>query len=110
MNLFFWKKNKVVDVFATDLASEFYSSVQPQVAQAFLNGKGSNKKPDKAVRKVEGKIQDMIRDVDQFKTLHTLGVYGKARLHTMFRARLEELGYDAEIAKRVDQIVMLETP
>ncbi len=112
MNLFFWKKNKVVDVFATDLASEFFSSVQPQVARAFLSSKesGNKQKPDKAVRKVEGKIHDTIREVDQFKTLHSLGVYGKARLHMMFRARLEELGYDEDVAKGVDQIVMLQTP
>ena len=100
MNLFFWKKNKVVDIFATDLASEFYSSIQPQVASEFLKNKGSNKKKkDKAVRKVEGKIQDMIREVDQFKTLHSLGVYGKARLHCLFRARLVEMGYVWEVAK-----------
>ena len=110
MNLFFWKKNKVVDIFASDLASEFYSSVQPQTAMAFLHSQDSKTRKDKAVRKVEGKIHDMVREVDQFKTLHSLGVYGKARLHMMFRARLEELGYDAEVAKEVDQIVMLQTP
>ena len=110
MNLFFWKKNKAVDVFATDLASEFYSSVQPQVARAFLESKSSKNKKEKSVRKVEGKIHDLVREVDQFKTLHSLGVYGKARLHMMFRARLEELGYDEDVAKGVDQIVMLETP
>ena len=108
MNLLFWKKNKVIDTFAADLASDFYSSIQPQVVLSFLEGHDHGKKADKHDRKVEGRIHDMLRQVDQFRALHSLGVYGTARLHMKFRVRLEELGYHADVAKRIDEIMVLQ--
>lgn len=108
MSLLFWKKNRAVDTFAANLASEFYSSIQPEAVLSYLEGRDrGKKKANKQHRNVEGKIHHMLRQIDQFKTLHSLGVYSIARLHLKFRDRLEELGYDADVAKKVDELMVL---
>ena len=113
MNLFFWKKNKAIDVFANELANELFSTIQPSSAKKLFEeseGFSSKKQLRKAEDKMDKEIQNIIKKVNQFKVINSLGVYGKARLHLKFKVRLEELGYDGVIVNKLNQIVMLKTP
>ena len=103
--LFFWKKNKLIDDFAINLADELYSHVQPNVMEAFI----ANKK-DKAAKKTDRQVAELINRVQQFRTANSLGIYGKARLHLTFTARLNELGYNKKLAEKINEIVLLKTP
>jgi len=110
MSLFFWTKNKQIDVFASTLANEFYSLVQPQVAKDYFDTSSDDKDARKARKIMGGRLQEVIREVDQFRTNNSLGVYGKARLHMKFAERLKELGYDANTVTKINELVMLSTP
>ena len=110
MNLFFWKNNKIIDSFASELANELYSHVQPQVAKEYFEGVTDKKQMRKNEKKVSGEIQGMVKKINEFKFIQSLGVYGKARLHLRFKLRLEELGYDQQVANKLNEIVMLKTP
>ena len=119
MNLFFWKKNNTIDVFSNSLANEFYSSIQPVVAKDFFTQeikdkklkKGKNaKKTGKEKQQIDYQIDSIINQINQFKQIHSLGVYGKARLHLKFSERLKELGYDESITKKINDYIMVRTP
>jgi hypothetical protein len=110
MNLFFWKKNKNIDIFASYLASELYSRVQPDAAQHYFTMTAKDKQAKKTRKQVETSIQDTIKQLDQFRISNALGVYGKARLHLRFTDRLKELGYDDDTSKRINEMIMLKTP
>lgn len=110
MNLFFWRKNKHIDVFAGSLANELYSAVQPEQMKKYLRLEKGDKKAQKEIRKIESQFNNAIKLVQQFRATHSLGVYGKARLHLKFIERLEELGYDKNSAKKVNEIILLKTP
>ena len=110
MNLFFWKNNNQIDVFASALADELYSLVQPQLAKDYVNNSSNDKKSRKTNKMIGGKLQDIIKQVDQFRTTHSLGVYGKARLHMKFVGRLEELGYDENTVNKINEHIMISTP
>ncbi len=110
MNLFFWKKNRNIDIFASDLANEFYSRVQPDAAHSFFEKTPKDKHEKKSRKQTEATIQDAIKRLEQFRITNSLGVYGKARFHLKFTERLKELGYGADIAKRINEFIMLKTP
>ncbi|MCK5001894.1 MAG: hypothetical protein KAJ92_00260 [Gammaproteobacteria bacterium] len=110
MNLFFWKKNNVIDTFANELANELFSTIQPSVAKTFFENSFDKKQMKKTEKKMEKEIQIIIKKVNQFKAVNSLGVYGKARLHLSFKERLEELGYDSSIINELNEIIMLRTP
>ena len=61
MNLFFWKKNKVIDIFASTLANELYSLVQPQSAREYFTTSADDKQAKKAKKNIENKIHDIIK-------------------------------------------------
>lgn len=109
MNLFFWKNNKLIDTFANEVASELYSNLQPQLVKNFFEKKSFGKKLNKDDKKLLAEMQTVIKKVDEFKYIHSLGVYGKARLHLKFKIRLEELGYEKKIVDMLNEIVMLRT-
>ena len=113
MDLFFWRKNNKIDKFASALADEIYSSIQPvAAAQYFENtaSKESKKKAIKSIAHTEGVLSAAISKIKQFRETHQLGVYGKARLHMKFMERLEELGYQSNVAKKCNEFIMLHTP
>jgi hypothetical protein len=110
VGLFFWRKNKTIDVFANALADEFYSAVQPETARDYLEGNSGQKKPDKSRKQIDRRLEDVIARIQQFRQLQSLGVYGKARFHLKFTERLKELGYDAKVAGRLNEILLLKTP
>ena len=106
--IFFWKKNKQIDLFANSIANDFYSRVQPEVASDYFANK--NDKSKKSVSVVDRAIRDIAVKVQQFRATHSLGIYGKARLHLSFTERLKELGYDNNLAKKINEIILLKTP
>lgn len=115
MNLFFWRKNRVIDQFAFQLADEVYSHVNPELMTSYFNTgddlkKSDAKKHEQLRQKVIRTLNDTIMRIQQFRSLHKLGIYGKARLHLTFTERLRELGYPAEIAEEVNKLVLLRTP
>lgn len=110
MSLLFWKKNKIIDSFASELASELYSNLQPQIAKQFFEGASDNKQMKKNEKKIRNEIQGVIKKINEFKFINSLGVYGKARLHLKLKLRLEELGYEQQIANKLNEIVMVKTP
>ena len=122
MQIFFWKKNKLIDGFAISLANDLFSVLQPEAAKAYVfgvkaksksksKGKGKGKgKEIKADARIKRKISDLILRIKQFKADNSIGVYGKARIHMQFSNRLVELGYDEETAKLINEIIMLRSP
>jgi septation ring formation regulator EzrA len=105
MGLFFWKKNKAIDVFASALADELYSTLQPELARNSLENQSR-----KSQQKMERKLRDITTRVNQFRETNSLGVYGKARLHLIFTERLKTLGYDKRVAETLNEKILLRTP
>ena len=114
MNIFFWKKNKQIDAFAIILADELYSHLQPQVAIDFMKAAIEEKKQSGKANKQNIRIYKILEDaayqIVVFKKKHSLGVYGKARLHLNFMQRLNELGYPEDITKYLDEILLVRSP
>jgi primosomal protein N'' len=122
MKWFFWQKNRAVEAFARALADDLSSYLQPEVLAehlAGIAGADNKKKTAKAVGQkkaaarsleVQHRLAEMILRVQQFKAVHSLGVYRKARLHQVFENRLVELGYPAELAQEVNRLILLQTP
>jgi len=114
MNIFFWKKNKQIDAFAIILADELYSQIQPQVAIDFMKAAIEEKKQTGKSNKQNIRIYKILEDaayqIVVFKKKHSLGVYGKARLHLNFMQRLNELGYPEDITKYLNEILLVRSP
>ena len=117
MNLFSWKKNKTIDMFASELANEFFSLVPPDIIHAYFKSKQQDRKNrqnksknKKENRSVESNLMSLVKQMQQFKILHSLGTYGKARLQLKFNERLEELGYDKETVSQLSDFVLLHNP
>lgn len=115
MNLLFWKKNKLIDQFATRIADELYSRIPPASAEKLLSGNGPNKA--KRVSKKEKKslsgsvsvLSGVIESVREFLNEHKLGIYGKARLQMQFMERLKDLGYSEETINSLNEMILVET-
>jgi hypothetical protein len=110
MNLFFWKSNRLIDSFANELANELFSHIQPEAAKQYLDGVSDKKQTKKFVKKMQNELKGLVKRINEFKVINSLGVYGKARLHLKFRLRLEELGYDPRAIEKINQVLMVETP
>lgn len=116
MNLFFWRKNKGIDQFAFQLADEIYSTIDPKTAQQYLSQtvesskKSDLKKQEQLQQKVTRSLNNAIMRIQQFRQLHKLGIYGKARLHLTFIERLKELGYPVAVAEEINKLILLRTP
>jgi len=110
MPIFFWKKNREIDQFAQELADNFYSQSRPETLEASLTTDRHNKKKQSKIdRQVERQLSNLLSSIQLFRTQHSLGVYGKARLHMKFTARLEELGYPTSLADQLNKFLMLNT-
>lgn len=113
MQLFFWRKNPVIDEFAHQLADEVFSHIKPESAKAFLALETDGASPNKQQQtrqNITRTLNNAIMRVHQFRELHKLGVYGKARLHLTFTERLKELGYDNASAEEINKLILLRTP
>ena len=110
MNLFFWKNNRAIDSFANQVANELFRSIQPEAAKKYLDGASDKKQTRKFEKKMQNELLWLVKKINEFKLINSLGVYGKARLHLKFKIRLEELGYDARVTSKINEVVMVETP
>lgn len=113
MSLFFWRKNRVIDEFAHQLADEVFSQIKPETARAFLAQETDDVSPNKqqqTKQNITRTLNNAIMRVHQFRELHRLGIYGKARLHLTFTERLKELGYDEPSAAEINKLILLRTP
>lgn len=116
MGLLFWKKNRQIDQFAYQLADNLYSQVLPDMAQQIVDGIDSSKggksgKDKKKLKRNQEQIKRTMDDItlqmQQYKMDNKLGVYGKARLHMTFTERLEELGYNKDVAKELSNAILV---
>lgn len=103
--LFFWRKNKEIDRFAISLADELYSQIPPSMLEAV-----ATKANKKFARHWEKEINATIVRLRDYKALHSLGVYGKARLHLTFMERLRSHGYAEDIIKELNDFLLVKTP
>jgi len=112
MKIFFWKKNNLIDEYAYRLADGLYSTVKPELARQYISQSPSQKMtPErKNQQKIIRELNNVILGIQQFREIHSLGIYGKARLHLTFVQRLQDLGYDKETAEEVNKLVLLRTP
>ena len=101
---FLFKTRKKIDAFATRMADDFFSAIPQDVAKQYLGGIKDKKK----TKAVNSKINDTAIQFQQFKISEKLGIYGKARLHLSFMNRLELLGYDQALAKKINEIILLD--
>jgi hypothetical protein len=106
MGLFSFKKTKQIDVFAQFAADHLFSYVQPDVAKEYFGG-AQQKAKKKQQRQVEQELRMIIGEFRRFTDKNSLGIYGKARLQQQFGERLRELGYDATVASRLVEIMLL---
>ena len=111
MNIFFWRKNRAIDTFAHKLADEFYSRLSSEQANALMDDTQANpsKKNDKHIHKTDQLISQTVNQIQSFRQVQKLGVYGKARIHLTFMERLQELGYPRETAQKINQIILFKT-
>lgn len=108
MSIFFWKKNKSIDIFANELANDFYSYVQPKLVKDYFQSaliKGKEGKKNKKV--VEDNLQSLVKQIQQYRVTGNLGTYGKARFQLKFDERLRELGYDKETVTKLSEFVLI---
>ncbi|HSC75052.1 MAG TPA: hypothetical protein VLB90_02305 [Pseudomonadales bacterium] len=113
MEMFFWKKNRLVDQFAKTLADDLFSYLQPAVVEGYFAkaaGKAAGKLPAAQIADLERRIKDVVLKVQHFKTQQSLGIYRKARLHLIFTERLKELGFSEPVAQEINKIILLQTP
>lgn len=124
MTLFFWKKNAMIDSFASKLADDFFSRTQPDAVDTYFassgmqsaaSGGGAGKKalsgkPDAKRQQMERTIHDVALKLAQYKTREGLGIYGKARLHMSLMGRLSELGFSKPAVQELNRILLLKSP
>lgn len=103
--LLFWRRNKEIDRFANILADELYTHLPPQMLEK--QKKTSDKK---LVRRFDKELQNIVTRLHTFKTVNKLGVYGKARFHLTFLDRLRSHGYPEELAKELNDYLLVKVP
>jgi hypothetical protein len=110
MNLFFWKQNQVIDVFANNIANDLFSVVQPQSISEFFLTSSKDTQARKSRKNIETRIYNVIKQIKQFRITNSLGTYGKARLQLKFNERLKELGYDPEVVGKLNELILVSLP
>ncbi|MBI5041827.1 MAG: hypothetical protein HZB57_11715 [Gammaproteobacteria bacterium] len=107
----FWfgKKNKEITAFARFLAEEFFSNLPPNLIEK-QNDKTDQKGARSAKQRFESALDDIVSHAKQFKQQKNLKVYGKAKFHLEFAARLKSLGYDAKLVNEINHAVMVRSP
>lgn len=120
MKLFFWKDNYRIDSFAKQLADDFCNQVQPDAISVYFAGseavvsvaknKGDKGGATKKAAGVERCVNEVALKLAQFKAQERLGVYGKARIHMGFMARLGELGFDEGSVQQLNRTLLLKAP
>jgi hypothetical protein len=110
MKLFFWKKNKDIDIFANTIANDLFSMVQPDSINDYFKGSSKDKKIKNNRKKVEANISIVIKKIQQFRAANSLGTYGKARLQLGFSNRLQDLGYNPDVIRKLNEFILVRIP
>ena len=107
--LWFGRKNREITAFARSLAEEIFSNLPPVLIE-----KQNDQKDKKGARQAKQRFQTVLDDTvshtRQFKQHNRLKVYGKAKFHLELTNRLKSLGYDAELADKINRYIMVRTP
>jgi hypothetical protein len=103
--LLFWRKNKEIDSFANILADELYSQLPPQML-----AKQEKTADRKLVLRFDKQLQNIVTRLQDFKAIHNLGVYGKARFHLTFMERLRSHGYPEALTKEINEYLLINVP
>ncbi|MEJ2362925.1 MAG: hypothetical protein P8Z75_16200 [Gammaproteobacteria bacterium] len=101
----FSHKNKQIDNFAKQLADEIYSHIPPALLEQ--DDKSAQKKLN---RRIDKELQTAVTNLNNFKLMHKLGVYGKARFHLTFMERLRAHGYPESLVKEINEHLMVKVP
>ena len=91
MPIFGSVSSKDVDSFAATLASDLAKRYPPA-----LDKGGERKISQKRLTSI---LEDIFARAVDFRTLHKLGVYKKARLGNTFRWELQEMGYSEKFVE-----------
>ena len=110
MKIFFWKNNQAIDVFANNVANDLFSVVQPQSIKAFFKSSAKDKQAKKNRKNVEANVTVAMKKIQQFRSTNALGTYGKARLQLKFNKRLQELGYDIDVIRELNDFILVRIP
>lgn len=103
--LLFWRKNREIDGFANTLADELYSQLPPQMLE-----KQDKSAAKKISRRFDKELQHIANQLQDFKVIHKLGVYGKARFHLAFVERLRSHGYPEDLSKEINEYLLVNVP
>lgn len=103
--LLFWRKNREIDNFAIMLADEIYSQLPLQMLE------NQNKTALKKLsRRLDKELHNAVTQLQNFKVMHKLGVYGKARFHLTFRERLRSHAYPESLVKEINEHLLIKVP
>ena len=101
----FGKKKRMLIEFADQRAEELFSTVPPALIKKHLGGKTK-----KATKQFNAGVEKTLVQFARFKAAEKPGIYGKAKIHQIFAARLKELGYPEEIADEINEYILTKTP
>ncbi len=103
----------MIDRFADELAQEVYRCVNPEKL-VDIDLKQESTKLSKQQKKIHKTLNNLVHTasirINDFKSMHRLGIYGKARLHLKFKERLLEMGYEEKFVKDINHSLLLKTP
>lgn len=101
----FWQKSKEIDRFANILADELYSQLPLHMLEK------QNKNTDKKLaRRFDKELHNIVTQLQTFKSVYKLGVYGKARFHLTFMERLRKHGYPEMFVKEINEYLLVNVP
>ena len=103
--LLFWRKNREIDGFANFLADELYSQLPPHMLE-----KQEKTADKKFTRRFDKELNNIVTRLQDFKAIHKLGVYGKARFHLSFAERLRSHGYPESLTKEINEYLLINVP
>lgn len=101
----FWKRNREIDSFAKILADEVYSQFPPQMMEKLEDSKNK-----KLGRRFDKELKTIVSRLQDYKDIHKLGIYGKARFHLTFMERLRQHGYPDAVTKEINEYLLVKVP
>ena len=100
MGLFFWKKNRLIDEFALQLADHLFKIVPPEKID-------DRKNSHKLLKKLDRELDKIFKKLARFDLQNNLGVYARARLQNKFNYRLKELNYPPEFVNALNDKMLI---
>lgn len=100
VNLFFWKKNRLIDEFALQLADHLFKIVPPEKIDDKKNAR-------KLLKKLDRELDKIYKKLARFDLQNNLGIYARARLQNKFNYRLKELNYPSEFVDVLNEKMLI---